>query len=127
MLTAESQKNSKIFTLVENFYILLRNDNWIKNYIFWELELYKALGYDIDFKSLVDEKIIDNKKQYVSKSFNEKKIVPNFLIDKTQSYEDLSTLLKGLKLVSDYLEKSILKPNNLSQPRSRLQFINTLK
>jgi len=29
--------------------------------------------------------------------------------------------------LSDYLEKSILKPNNLNQPISRLQFINTLK
>ena len=48
-------------------------------------------------------------------------------MDFKNSTEDLSTLLDGLKLVGDYLEKSILKPNNLSQPISRLQFINTLK
>ena len=36
-------------------------------------------------------------------------------------------LLNGLKLVGDYLDKTILKPNNLSQPISRLQFINSLK
>ena len=41
--------------------------------------------------------------------------------------EDISTLLKGLKLVGDYLEKTILKPNNLNHPISRLNFINTLK
>ena len=35
----------------------------------------------------------------------------------------LKTLLNGLKLVGDYLEKTILKPNNLNQPISRLQFI----
>jgi len=29
--------------------------------------------------------------------------------------------------VGDFLEKSILKPNNLNQPLSRIQFINTLK
>ena len=56
-----------------------------------------------------------------------KRIIPNFLIEKTQNPEDLKTLLNGLKLVTDYLEKSILKPNNLIQPISRLQFINTLK
>ena len=39
----------------------------------------------------------------------------------------MSTLLSGLKLVSDYLNKTILKPNNLSQPISRLQFIDKLK
>ena len=127
ILTAESQKNESIFSLLENFYILLKKDNWIKNYIFWELELFKALGYDLDFRNLVDEKIIGNEKKYISKSLKEKKIIPNFLVDKNQSFDDLETLLSGLKLISDYLDKSILKPNNLNQPISRLQFINTIK
>ena len=98
-----------------------------KKYIFWELDLYKSIGYDLEFKELVDIKIIDNKTQYILKSLKEKKIIPKFLIDRSQSSEDLNTLLRGLKLVSDYLEKTILKPNNLNQPLSRLQFINTLK
>ena len=61
------------------------------------------------------------------KSLTEKKIIPNFLIDKTSDTADLTNLLNGLKLVGDYLEKSILKPNNLSQPTSRINFINSLK
>ena len=127
LLTAESQKNIKIFTLLEDFYLLLNSENWIKSYIFWELELFKSLGYDLDFENLVDEKIIDNKKQYISKSSTEKRIIPNFLIEKNSSNEDMNSLLTGLKLLSDYLEKSILKPNNLNQPLSRMQFINSLK
>ena len=127
LLTAESQKNIKIFTLLEEFYLLLNSENWIKNYIFWELELFKSLGYDLDFENLVDEKVIDNKKQYISKSSTEKRIIPNFLIEKNSSNEDMNSLLTGLKLLSDYLEKSILKPNNLNQPLSRMQFINSLK
>ena len=127
LLTAESQKNIRIFDLLEEFYLLLNSENWIKNYIFWELELFKSLGYDLDFENLVDEKIIDNKKQYISKSSTEKRIIPNFLIEKNSSNEDMNSLLTGLKLLSDYLEKTILKPNNLNQPISRLQFINTLK
>ncbi len=127
LLTAESQKNIRIFTLLEEFYLLLNSENWIKNYIFWELELFKSLGYDLDFENLVDEKIIDNKKQYISKSSTEKRIIPNFLIEKNSSNEDMNSLLTGLKLLSDYLEKSILKPNNLNQPLSRIQFINSLK
>ena len=127
LLTAESQKNMRIFTLLEEFYLLLNSENWIKNYIFWELELFKSLGYDLDFENLVDEKIIDNKKQYISKSSTEKRIIPNFLIEKNSSNEDMNSLLTGLKLLSDYLEKSILKPNNLNQPLSRMQFINSLK
>ena len=127
ILTAESQKNENIYNLMENFYILLNKDDWIKNYIFWELELFKLLGYDLVFENLVDKKIINNKIEYISKSSIDKKIVPRFLLEKSINSDDLSTLLDGLKLVGDYLEKSILKPNNLSQPISRLQFINTLK
>ena len=126
ILTADSQKNELIFQLIEKFYISLSEDVWIKNYIFWELELFKNLGYDLEFEELVETKITDNKLQYFAKSSNEKKIVPNFLVDKNDDIEDLSTLLSGLKLVGDYLDKTILKPNNLAQPISRIQFINTL-
>ena len=127
ILTADSQKNDLIYHLIDNFYILLKKENWIRNYIFWELELFKLLGYDLEFKALVDEKIIGNKLQYISKSPIEKKIVPNFLVDKNENSQDLKSLLNGLKIVGDYLDKTILKPNNLTHPISRLNFINTLK
>ncbi len=127
ILTAESQKNESLYLLIDNFYEILKNDNWIKNYIYWELELFKILGYDIEFQNLVNKQVIGNKFQYISKSSTEKKIIPNFLIDKSQDSENLLTLLNGLKIVGDYLDKTILKPNNLTQPISRLQFINTLK
>ena len=127
LLTAESQQNLYIYKLIEDFYMLLKLDNWIQNYIFWELELFKTLGYNLEFDNLVDKKIINNQLKYISKSTSEKKIIPNFLIDKTLNAKDMTTLLEGLKLVGDYLDKTILKPNNLTQPISRLQFINTLK
>ena len=127
LLTAESQKNQFIYELIKDFYILLKNDNWIKDYIFWELKLFKILGYDLEFDKLVDKKIIKDKVQYISKSLVEKKIVPNFLIDKNLNTEDLSTLLEGLRLVGDFLDKTILKPNNLTQPMSRLHFMNILR
>ncbi len=127
LLTAESQKNTLIYNLIENFYSLLKDSNWIKDYIYWELELFKILGYDLEFKNLVEKKILDNQIQYISKSLTQKKIVPNFLVDKDNKKEDLPTLLNGLKLIGDYLDKTILKPNNLSLPVSRFQFINSLK
>jgi len=127
LLTADSQENQKIYSLIENFYQLLINENWIKNYIFWELELFKILGYHLEFINLVDKKISGDVVQYVSKSVSEKKIIPSFLIEKDKKVEDLKVLLNGLRLVGDYLEKTILKDNNLNQPLSRIQFINTLK
>ena len=127
ILTAESQKNQSIYHLIESFYKFLKSDNWVKDYIFWELELFKVLGYDLELKYFVEKKIDGDQLQYIYKSSTEKKIVPNFLIEKNHEKEDLKTLLSGLKLVGDYLDKTILKPNNLTHPVSRLNFINTLK
>ena len=127
LLTAEAQSNKKIFFLIDNFFNILNLDNWIKEYIFWELELLKLLGYDLELRKMVEKEIIDNQINYIVKTTNQKKIIPNFLIDRSISDIDLKSLLKGLKLVSDYLEKSILKPNNINLPTSRLDFINLLK
>ena len=127
LLTADSQVNIKIYNIIDKFYSIIPEDNWIQKYIYWELELLKILGYDLELSSKVNKQIIDNKTFYVAESSTEKKIVPNFLIDKTEPVTDLKTLLAGLKLVGDYLEKSILKPNNINFPISRLQFISSLK
>ena len=127
ILNAESQKNLNVYNLIEKFYILLKRSSWIKDYIFWELELFKILGYDLELDKLVHKKVIGNQLQYVSKSLTEKKVIPNFLIDKDETDVDLTNLLNGLNLVGDYLEKTILKPNNLNNPISRSQFISSLK
>jgi DNA repair protein RecO (recombination protein O) len=127
LLTAESQSNIKIYDLIDNFYHIISENKWLKNYIFWELELLKVLGYDLELNVLVKKQTINNKSLYVAESSTEKKIVPNFLIDKDDSVNDLKTLLNGLKLVGDYMDKTILKPNNINFPISRNHFINSLK
>ena len=127
ILTAESQKNIKIYGLIENFYILLKKENWIRNYIFWELELFKIIGYDLELKNLVKKELINNEVKYLVKSTKEKKIVPNFLIDNNQDFLNEEILIDGLRLVGDYLEKSILRPNNINYPLSRLRLLNTFK
>ena len=106
---------------------MLKSDNWIKNYIYWELELLKVLGYELKFEDLVDKKMVENQLIYFSKSVTDKKIVPNFLLDKTSDTESISSLLDGLKIIGDYLDKTILKPNNLNHPLNRSRFINTLR
>jgi len=127
LLTAESQSNYEIFNLINNFFKILNFKNWIKEYIFWELELLKLLGYDLELKNIVKKEIINDQANYFVSTTSEKKIVPNFLIDNTNNEIDIKNLLKGLKLVSDYLEKSILKPNNINYPSSRVHFVNLLK
>ena len=127
LLTAEAQSNKQIFNLIDLFFKILNHEKWIKEYIFWELELLKLLGYDLELKNMVKKQVIDNQINYYVVSSTEKKIVQNFLIENDNKDIDLKDLLKGLKLVSDYLEKTILKPNNIYLPSSRVHFVNLLK
>ena len=127
LLTVESQENSKIFKLINDFFVTLTNKNWVKEYIFWELKLLKLVGYDLQLNKIVNKEIINNKTTYYVQSSTEKKIVPNFLVDPDYDELDNNNLLNGLKLVGDYLEKNILIPNNLNYPTQRLDFIKILK
>ena len=126
-LTVESQVNIKVYNLIDDLFIILKDKEWLKKYIFWELDLLKILGYDLELENFVEKDIVENKTIYYASSSNEKKYVPNFLIEKELEVDDVKTLLTGLKLVGDYLDKTILKPNNLNYPNSRLLFINSLK
>ena len=127
ILTAEAQANKKVYSLIEDLFNLLNDQNWLKKYIFWELELLKLLGYDLELENLVEKNLEDNKTVYFATSYTEKKYVPNFLIEKDLEVTDVNILLSGLKLVGDYLDKTILKPNNLNYPNSRVIFLNSLK
>ena len=127
ILTADSQANIKVYQIIENLFLILKDQDWLKKYIFWELDLLKLLGYDLEIENLVEKDTVENKTIYYAISSNEKKFVPNFLIEKDLEVNDIKTLLNGLKLVGDYLDKTILNPNNLNYPNSRLLFINSLK
>ena len=127
LLTVESQENSKIYKLINEFFVILKSKTWIKEYILWELKLLKLVGYDLELKNIVNKNIVDNKTIYFVQSSKEKKVVPNFLVDQNFDELDKNNLLNGLKLVGDYLEKNILKPNNLNSPISRSDFIKVLK
>ena len=127
LLTVDHQSNINIYTLIGNFYNFLEDTNWINKLIFWELELLKLVGYDLELKNIVNEEIVDHKKLYFVSSNNEKKYIPNFLVEKDYDVLDFHQILNGLKLISDYLDKSILRPNNISHPKSRIDFLNVIK
>jgi len=127
LLTVESQSNLNIFNLIEKYFIILNEDNWLNNFIFWELEFLKLIGYDLEIKNFVNEEMVDGKKMYFVISSNDKKFVPNFLVESNINEDNKQNIIEGLKLVSDYLEKTILKPNNINYPTERLDFINILK
>ena len=127
LLTVEDQKNIKVFECIEFFFENLSSDLWLKKYILWELNLLKYLGYDFNLENIVTRENINNELKYTVKSTSIVKQVPNFLVEKNDNDINFDTLLLGLKLVTDYLDKSVLIPNNITQPYPRVNFINILK
>ena len=125
IITVESQENKNIFSLIEDFFLFLQNENWLLNFIFWELKIYKNIGYDINFKNYVKNKMSNGVDVFFVESTN--KIVPSFLINQKFLPKNQNDIIEGFKIVGDYLEKTIIKPNNLKFPISRVEFLNLIK
>ena len=125
ILTAENENNIEIFNLLEKLFKIIELDNWLVEFLYLELNILKSIGYDINFKDYVVDKNINGQTKYIVDS--SQKIIPNFLIDKEISPENLKDIYKGFSIVGDFLDKTIIKPNNKNYPSSRNDFVNLLK
>jgi len=125
ILTAENENNVEIFNLLEKLFTIIQHDNWLVEFLFLELNILKSIGYDINFKDYVIDKSINGQTKYIVNS--NQKIIPNFLIDKNISPENLKDIYNGFTIVGDFLDKTIIKPNNKNYPSSRNDFVNLLK
>lgn len=125
ILTVENQSNINIYNHFYKLFDILNEKNWIKKFIFWELEVIKLVGYDINFNDYVDSNNLNNNNPYVL-TLDGSKQIPTFLL-KNQNIEIKKNELKdGLKLVGDFLNKSVLIPNNINYPISRTEFIKLI-
>ena len=125
ILTVENESNMEIYSLLEKLFKIIDFDNWLVEFLFLELNIFKSIGYDINFKDYVVNKNINGTSKYVVDS--SQKIIPNFLIDKKIIPENTKDIYSGYSIVGDFLDKTIIKPNNKSFPSSRTDFINLLK
>ena len=127
LLTVDLQSNFNVYNLLNNFYPIFNHEDWVKKYIFWELKLLEIVGYNLQLNKITQSEIVNNEKKYFVSSNSEKKYIPNFLIDHDEKNLDKKNLSRGLKLVGDFLEKNVLKPNNINCPIARLEFVNLFK
>ena len=125
ILTVENENNVEIYNLLEKLFKIIELDNWLVEFLYLELNILKSNGYDINFKDYVVDKNINGQTKYIVDS--SQKIIPNFLIDKKISPENLKDIYKGFSIVGDFLDKTIIKPNNKNYPSSRNDFVNLLK
>ena len=125
ILTVENERNIEIYSLLEKLFKIINLDNWLVEFLYLELNILKSIGYDINFKDYVVNKNINGQTKYVVDS--SQKIIPNFLIDKKIIPENTKDIYSGYSIVGDFLDKTIIKPNNKSFPSSRNDFINLIK
>ena len=125
ILTAENENNVEIYNLLEKLFKIIELDNWLVEFLYLELNILKSVGYDINFRDYVVDKNINGQIKYIVVS--SQKIIPNFLIDKNISPENLKDIYNGFSIVGDFLDKTIIKPNNKNYPSSRNDFLNLLK
>ena len=125
ILTVENQANKNIYNQFFSLFKFLNEDNWIKNFVFWELEVIKLVGYDINFSNYVDVNKLNDNNSYIS-TLDGSRQIPSFLLKKDNSKTNINELKNGFKIVGDFLSKSILIPNNINYPISRSEFIKLI-
>lgn len=127
-------KQTKIFNKTETMIDNLSKNNFIKEYVLWELFLLSELGYGLDLhKCTVSGKKKDLK--YVSpksgkavselvgeKYKNKLLLLPKFLVDKKNN-PSKEELKKGILLTGFFLKK-ILKQNGKSIPFCRQNILS---
>jgi len=127
ILTVDGQENPKIYNLIDSLYSLLNNKNWKSDYIFWELNLLKYIGFDLNLIDYCKYNETENKKKYFIKSASKKLKVPNFLVENVKDDISDRDIYDSLNLINEYMKKNIFIPNNINFPTSRLNFINYFK
>ena len=128
ILTVDGQENIKIYQLIKDLFDLLNKNDWIIKYVFWELDLLKFIGFDLNIKNFCKEEIINEKKVYFVENSLKKIIVPNFLVE-NYDIEKISNkdIYNSLYLIGEYMKKNIFVPNNVNFPILRQNFINYFK
>ena len=128
ILTVENQSNKNLYNLINDFFENIKLDKWLKEYILWELQFYKVLGYNLNLKDLVQKEEQNGTTNYFVISNNEKINIPSFLVNEKIEDQDINKddLFNAIKILNNFLEKSILRPSNIHLPQERLTFLSNL-
>ena len=121
LLLPENQKLHNVYISLDGFLNNFNNENWLINYLNWELDLISNLGYGFDTSKL--------NKDYDKKNFNividnYEYNIPTFLVSKNISKVSFEEIYKGLIFSRRLMENKFFIPNNIKFPQSRRIFEN---
>ena len=114
----ENLSSEKIYKSLENLLKSLKNNDWLTNYLVWEINLinYLGFGFNIDNKNFSDK---NYKKIYDIKLDNINYKIPGFLVFKNYSNPDNNDIYNGLNFSRTLMENKFFIPNNINFPYSR--------
>ena len=116
ILLPERQINKKIYNLFDKLINQLNCDNWILLYVFWELSLFKELGFEIDLKN--KKKSFNNTNESIKINGKFFKI-PEVLLDDDLKTKSNTKIKEALNFNKNLLIENFIAPNNLRFPLSR--------
>ena len=106
--------------MTEKFLNELDHENWAANYVYWELNLLKELGFD-PYLEQFNENLDESSEHKTIEIDNIRYQVPIFLLkkknDKIVNNRNLST---GLSFTRNLLSNKFFLPNNLIFPKARI-------
>ena len=124
LLLPESQPYKNLFTSLEIFLKKLDQENWAVNYVYWELNLLKELGFD-PFLEQFSKNIDENVNYKIIEIDNVRYQVPNFLLKKKIDVAiDSKNLSTALSFTRNLLSNKFFLPNNLTFPKARILLEN---
>ena len=121
LLLPENQKLYNVYVSLDSFLNNFNNENWLINYLNWELDLISNLGYGFDASKF--------NKDFEKKNFNividnYEYNIPTFLLSKNISKVSFNEIYKGLIFSRRLMENKFFIPNNIKFPQSRRIFEN---
>jgi DNA repair protein RecO (recombination protein O) len=119
LLLPESQPYKELYVSFDNLLNSFSDNDWIANYIYWELILLKQLGFDPYLEQFFD-KINNFSSQKIIEIDNVKYRVPSFLLSKKKEILDSTQITGALSFTRNILNNKFFLPNNLLLPKSRI-------
>ena len=124
LLLPDSQPYKNLFFSVENFLKELNQENWVSNYIYWELNLIKELGFDPYLEQFA-KNLDDTSNHKIIEIDNIKYQIPVFLLkQKNTEVIDNKNISIALSFTRNLLSNKFFIPNNFIFPKARIIFEN---
>ena len=128
ILLPELLSYNSIYVLFSYFLNELKfNNQWIVHYIFWEMNLLKEIGFDMNLKSNLLSDTQTEKNMIIVNIDNEKINIPTFMTEEKIENIDSKSIFIALKFIGKFLEKKILIPNKINYPTSRRTLENCFR